>query len=57
MRGSRNMAGNVRCARCGREDLLLMFSSILDENMRVCKRCYDEEIDQTLAVQSILEEH
>ncbi|MFB0502758.1 MAG: hypothetical protein ACETWE_02905 [Candidatus Bathyarchaeia archaeon] len=50
------MAGKPRCAGCGRKDLILMFSSILDENMRVCKRCYDEEIDQMLAVHSILEE-
>ena len=50
------MAGNARCARCDREDLLLMFSSILDEDIRVCKRCYDEEIDQMLAVHSILQE-
>ena len=45
----RDNKNNVaRCVRCGEKDpfLMLLFKS---KTLRLCKECYDEEIDQDLA--------
>ena len=40
---------NALCVKCGKEDLfpMLLFKA---KTLRLCKKCYDEEIDQELAV-------
>ena len=46
------MAGNARCTTCGKEDFL-MLSSVGRENLRLCKKCYDDEIDEKLVARAV----
>ena len=37
-----------RCAICGKKELFLMFRYTKGKTPRLCKRCYDKEIDEEL---------
>jgi hypothetical protein len=46
------LAENAQCAKCGREDFL-MLSSVGSEYLRLCKKCYDGEIDEKLVARAV----
>lgn len=41
---------NERCMSCGEEDLFLMRHFVEDEDLELCKKCYDTKIDEELAL-------
>jgi formylmethanofuran dehydrogenase subunit E len=41
---------NGRCMSCGEEDLFLMRYFAEDEDLELCKKCYDTMIDEELAL-------
>jgi len=41
---------NGRCMSCGEEDLFLMRHFAEDEDLELCKKCYDTKIDEELSL-------
>lgn len=43
-----------RCVICGKKELFLMLRYIKGKTPRLCKRCYDKEIDEELGAFAVL---